>query len=120
MNDAAIGSLCSRMGVTRQMLLSSLAISPAAAGGKGEGAIEFSEDESSRVLGIEKLIALVQTMVEQSGNPDGFDAARWLAGWIAAPVPALGGRPPASYLATLEGQRVVADLLSMIQSGAFA
>jgi uncharacterized protein (DUF2384 family) len=59
-------------------------------------------------------------MVEQSGNPAGFDAARWLSNWLSKPLPALGSETPASYMDTFEGQRLVADLLSMGQSGAYA
>ncbi|MRW83227.1 DUF2384 domain-containing protein [Pseudoduganella sp. FT26W] len=59
-------------------------------------------------------------MVDESGNPKGGDAARWLAVWLAAPLPALGGATPASYMDTFAGQKLVEDLLSMIQSGAYA
>ncbi|MYM95718.1 MbcA/ParS/Xre antitoxin family protein [Duganella vulcania] len=55
-----------------------------------------------------------------SGDPTGFDAEHWLAGWLAKPLPALGGATPASYLDTFEGQKLVAELLSMMQSGAYA
>jgi len=38
-----------------------------------------------------RLIGQVQAMVEQSGNPEGFDAAHWLGAWLDEPLPALGG-----------------------------
>lgn len=72
------------------------------------------------MLGIETLIGMVQRMVEQSGNPMEFDAARWVADWLTRPLPALGGATPASYMDTFEGQKLVAELLSMNQSGAYA
>jgi putative toxin-antitoxin system antitoxin component (TIGR02293 family) len=80
----------------------------------------LSKDESERVLGVAALIGKVQTMVEESGNPDGFDSSRWVADWLTKPVPALGGAAPASYLDTFEGQRLVAELLALSQSGAYA
>lgn len=80
----------------------------------------MSCDESERVLGVETLIGMVQSMVEQSGDPIGFDAARWLANWLSEPLPALTGATPASYMDTFEGQKLVAELLSMSQSGAYA
>lgn len=80
----------------------------------------LSRDESERVLGIASLIGKVQTMVDESGEPTGFDAALWVAAWLARPLPALGGATPASYMDTFEGQKLVAELLSMSQSGAYA
>lgn len=79
-----------------------------------------SKDNADRVLGVEALIGMVQTMVDQSGDPTGFDAARWVSEWIIAPLPALAGETPASYMDTFEGQKLVAELLSMSQSGAYA
>ena len=66
------------------------------------------------------LIGMVQTMVEQSGEPAGFNAARWVSDWLTSPLPALAGATPASYMDTFEGQKLVAELLSMSQSGAYA
>lgn len=80
----------------------------------------LSKDESERVLGVASLIGKVQAMVEESGDPAGFNAARWLTDWLSQPLPALGGATPASYLDTFEGQKLVAELLSMSQSGAYA
>lgn len=48
---------------------------------KEKEATALSKDESERVLGIAPLIGKVQTMVEESGDPTGFDAARWVADW---------------------------------------
>jgi uncharacterized protein (DUF2384 family) len=115
-----IGNLSSRMGMSKESLLSSLGLSRATISRKEKGAATLSRDESERVLGVETLIGIVQTMVEQSGNPAGFDAARWVADWLTKPLPALAGATPASYMDTFEGQKLVAELLSMSQSGAYA
>ncbi len=115
-----IGSLSSRMGMSKEMLLSSLGLSRATISRKERDATVLSKDESERVLGFETLIGMVQTMVEQSGDPTGFDAARWVSDWLSKPLPALAGATPASYMDTFEGQRLVAELLSMSQSGAYA
>lgn len=80
----------------------------------------MSSDESERVPGVETLIGMVQIMVEQSGDPEGLDAPRWVSAWLAQPLPALAGATPASYMDTFEGQRLVAEILSMSQSGAYA
>ena len=108
------------MGMSKESLLSSLGLSRATISRKEKDATVLSRDESERVLGVEALVGLVQTMVEESGDPAGFDAAHWLARWLGTPLPALGGETPASYLDTFEGQKLVADLLSMSQSGAYA
>ncbi|USX11689.1 MbcA/ParS/Xre antitoxin family protein [Oxalobacteraceae bacterium OTU3CAMAD1] len=115
-----VGNLSSRMGMSKETLLSSLGLSRATISRKEKDATVLSKDESERVLGVETLIGMVQTMVEQSGDPTGFDAARWLSEWLTKPLPALAGETPASYMDTFEGQKLVSELLSMSQSGAYA
>ena len=117
---STINHLSARMGMTKETLLASLGLSRATISRKEREAAMLSKDESERVLGVESLIGMVQTMVEQSGDPAGFDAARWLSAWLTSPVPALGGATPASYLDTFEGQKMVGELLAMSQSGAYA
>ena len=117
---ATISKLSSRMGMSKETLLASLGLSRATISRKEKDATVLSKDESERVLGVGSLIGMVQTMVEQSGDPAGFDAARWVSGWLTTPLPALAGATPASYMDTFEGQKLVAELLSMSQSGAYA
>jgi putative toxin-antitoxin system antitoxin component (TIGR02293 family) len=80
----------------------------------------LSPEESERVLGIAAIIGQVEAMVCESGNPKGFDAAKWVSNWLDTPVPALGGKRPAEYLDTVEGQKLVSRILAMSQSGAYA
>ncbi|WP_082742043.1 MbcA/ParS/Xre antitoxin family protein [Burkholderia sp. MSMB1078WGS] len=68
---------------------------------------------------IEMLTAQVQRMVDDSGNPDGFDARSWLLNWLRSPVPALGGRCPADYLQTPEGIDLISRMLASAQTGAY-
>jgi putative toxin-antitoxin system antitoxin component (TIGR02293 family) len=117
---ASIGSLSSRMGMSKETLLASLGLPRATISRKEKDATVLSKDETERVLGFETLIGIVEDMVDESGNPSGFDAARWLAGWMTRPLPALAGATPASYMDTFEGQKLVAGLLAMMQSGAYA
>lgn len=81
---------------------------------------ELSPEDSERVIGMANLIGQVQTMMEQSGDASDFDAAKWVAQWLEEPLPALAGESPASYMDTLEGQKLVSNLLAMMQSGAYA
>ncbi len=117
---STVGNLSSRMGMSKEFLLASLGLSRATISRKEKDATVLSKDESERVLGVETLIGMVQSMVEQSGDPAGFDAARWVSDWLSKPLPALAGATPASYMDTFEGQKLVAELLSMSQSGAYA
>jgi putative toxin-antitoxin system antitoxin component (TIGR02293 family) len=80
----------------------------------------LSRAEGERVLGVGRLLGQLQTMVRESGNPEGFDAAAWLSTWMSAPVPALGGARPLDLMDTMTGQGLVAQALSQMQSGAYA
>ncbi|ABK12296.1 MULTISPECIES: MbcA/ParS/Xre antitoxin family protein [Burkholderia] len=68
---------------------------------------------------VEMLVTQVRRMIEESGNPDGFDARSWLLNWLHSPVPALGGGCPADYLHTPEGVDLIARLLASAQTGAY-
>jgi hypothetical protein len=39
-------------------------------------------EEGERAMGIARLVGQAQTMVEESGDPRGFDAGRWLASLV--------------------------------------
>jgi uncharacterized protein (DUF2384 family) len=68
---------------------------------------------------IAKLVSLVQRMVEESGDPTGFDADAWLRRWPNEPLPALGSRRPAELMDTVEGRNVLFNLLATAQCGAY-
>ena len=77
-------------------------------------------DQGERVIGLLKLVGQAQTMVDESGDPRGFDAAKWISVWLERPLPALQGRRPGEFMDTAEGQQVVANLLAAARGGAFA
>jgi putative toxin-antitoxin system antitoxin component (TIGR02293 family) len=79
----------------------------------------LTQDESERVLGLARLIGQVQAMVDESGDPTGFDARKWTARWLGEPLAALGGARPLDLMDTMEGQGLVSDTLARIQSGAY-
>lgn len=116
----SVRQLATRMGTSKEFLVTSLKLSRATINRKEREGSLLSSDESERVLGVEILIGMAQAMVEESGDPSGFDAPRWVASWLARRLPALGGNTPASYMDTFEGQKLVADLMLMGQSGAYA
>lgn len=79
----------------------------------------LTENQAERVIGAAKLIGQVQTMVEQSGNAAGFDAAQWFDRWLDTPLAALNNRPPSELMSTAEGRELLSRLLSTAQSGAY-
>lgn len=118
-----IGELSARLDVSKDSLSEVLGIPRATLNRKAREGKVLARDESERVLGMQALIGQVETMMEESGDPAmvaGFDAARWVAGWLKQPLRALGGQTPASYMDTVEGQKLVSNLLAMAQSGAYA
>ncbi len=80
----------------------------------------FRADEASRVVALLRLIGQVETMVAEAGNPEHFDAARWLAKWMKNPNQALGGKCPAEYMHLTAGLELLSALLAQFQSGAYA
>ncbi len=59
-------------------------------------------------------------IVRESGEPEGFSAAEWVASWLQRRHPALGGRRPGELMDTADGRKLVTDLLARQQSGAYA
>ena len=108
------------MGISRERLFATLNFPAGTVKRKIAQDELLSPDQSERIIGLQKLIGQVESMVTESGNPEGFDPARWIANWLETPCPALGGDKPAGYMDTIEGQRIVANLLAMMQSGAYA
>ena len=114
------GDVAQRMGISKERLFATLGLPRATVERKLLQQQALSPDESARVLGMARLVGQVQRMVEESGQPEGFDAAAWVARWIERPVPALGGLKPAELLDTAEGQAIVANVLSRAQTGAYS
>jgi len=66
------------------------------------------------------LLRLVERIIQESGSGEGFNASAWLKRWLSDPHPALNYATPNSYMGTIEGRNLVAELLKKMQSGAFA
>lgn len=115
-----VSHLAKATGEPKERVITLLGLSRATVDRKARAKRPLSVVEGERVLGLAKLVGQVQSMVNQSGEPAGFDAAKWVAGWLERPVPALGGRTPGEFMDTAEGQQIVAGLLAKARSGAFA
>lgn len=115
-----IDALSTSMHTTKDALIETLRLSRATLNRKSRAEQPLSQDESERVLGMVALIGQVQVMIEEAGDGTPFDAAAWVASWLQRPVPALGGRKPAEFMDSVEGQKLVAHTLAMAHSGAYA
>jgi uncharacterized protein (DUF2384 family) len=87
---------------------------------KIKGADVLDSDQSERLFQLQRLIGMVQQMVQDYGDPQGFDAGQWLGQWLEQANPALGGEKPAAYLDTASGVALVESLLHRMISGAYA
>ena len=59
-------------------------------------------------------------MLDEAGDPKGFDAPSWLSRWLREPASVFGGTKPIDLLDTMEGQSLVSQALGQVQSGAYA
>ena len=82
--------------------------------------LRIRDDETDRARAIGRLVKRVQTIVEESGNPEGFNAVEWVTRWIERPCPALGGKTPNEFMGTEDGQALIENLISRMQSGAYS
>ena len=115
-----LATLADNMRVTRDQVFAWAGIPRATANRKLRASAPLSQDESERVLGIARLVGLVEQVVAESGTPEDFDAATWTAAWLAQPVAALGGKRPGEFIDTADGRDLVAGLIAQMQSGAYA
>ena len=108
------------MSISKVRLADTLGVARSTIGRKALKRKVLSPDEGSRVLGMASLIGQVHTMVCESGDPEGFNAAEWVARWIDRPLPALGGLRPAELMDTFDGQALVSSMVARMQSGAYS
>lgn len=119
-NARMLDVLAASMRMPKEKLVITLGLARATIQRKSRLQAALSSDESSRVIGVTKLIGQAQAMVEESGAPEDFDAAVWIAHWLDQPLPALNGRRPGDLMDTAEGRAMVSQLLERSRSGAYA
>ncbi len=115
-----VDNLADRLGESRSKLYILLRIPRATAARKKSENVRLNLDSSDRVIGFAKLIGQVETIIQESGNPEGFDAAHWLKGWISRPLAALGNRRPEEFMDTSDGRDMISQVLARGQSGAYS
>ncbi|WP_183085117.1 antitoxin Xre-like helix-turn-helix domain-containing protein [Trinickia fusca] len=119
----SVYDLATALKISQDEMLQRLGLSKSTVSRKVQADDTLTADQSERVLGMSKLIGLVQTIVDESGDPGvakDFDAAVWLEAWLSQPNPALGGVLPSTYLDTHEGLELLSTLIAQMQSGAYA
>jgi putative toxin-antitoxin system antitoxin component (TIGR02293 family) len=117
---ALVKDLFTQLAMSQSLGFEALKLSAATVNRKALQADNLSVDEGERVLGMAKLVGQVEAMVQDSGNPAGFDAPAWTSRWLREPLPAFGGARPVDFMDTMEGQAMVSRVLAQSQSGAYA
>jgi putative toxin-antitoxin system antitoxin component (TIGR02293 family) len=112
--------IISDLAIGQGTTLKALKLSIATVNKKAKRAHTLSPAESERVIGIVRLVGQLEAMMQESGDPDGFDAASWMSRWLQEPLPSLGGARPIDLMDTMEGQTLVSTALAQVQSGAYA
>jgi putative toxin-antitoxin system antitoxin component (TIGR02293 family) len=114
-----VGDIAQAMGAPQEAVIRDLGIARSTWARKRAQHAPLEQNASEKVIGLATLIGQVETLVEEQGAPEGFDAAKWFRDWMRQPVPALGGRRPVELLDTREGQQIVSNLLDAIRAGAY-
>ena len=112
--------LAVELAVSKEKLYDIIGVSRATADRKLKADQVLSAADSEHVMGMARLVGQVQQIVQESGDPAGFDAGRWVTAFLDAPSPALGGRRPRDLMRTSDGRTVVSTLVAQMQSGSYA
>lgn len=115
-----VAELARKLGFTQDRLIDMLAFKRATVQRKVSTDSALNPADSERLLGLLDLLAAAESFAPYTRDPDTFNPAAWLAGWLETSSPALGGVQPGELLDTVEGQRIVHQLLEQQWSGAYA
>lgn len=108
------------MKVPRERLSSWLGLSKVRASLSSKSNVALSMTDGERILGMARLIGQVETVVAESGNPVGFNAAEWTGWWLGQPNRSFAQRSPGEFMDTADGRELVFGLVAQMQSGAYA
>lgn len=115
-----IAPIAADMGISKKKFAKIVGLSLATVNPRSSNKSLLSLTDSDLFVGVVKLIGQVDSIVNQSGAPVGFSAPAWFRQFIEQPVKALGGIKPAHLLDTTDGREAISQLLSQMQSGAYA
>jgi hypothetical protein len=111
-SSQSIPDLVFDMGISQSSICKMLGLSPSTISRKVSAGQCLSTTEGELVLGIAKLIGQLQVMVEEYGDPEGFNPATWLISWVQAPLPAIRDEKPAKYLRSINGQQFLSTMMA--------
>lgn len=112
--------LAVEMSISMAKLYNTLGMSRATADRALKAKRNLSPADSEHAIGLARLVGQVEQIVQESGNPEGFEAGRWVAEFLETENAALGGRRPEELMRTSDGRAVVSTLIARMQSGAYA
>ena len=112
--------LADALAMSKERLYQTIGVSRATVDRKLKTDTTLSTADSEHAMGLARLVGQVEQLVQESGDSAGFDGGHWVAEFLNAPSPALGGRRPAELMRTSDGRAVVATLVSQMQTGAYA
>lgn len=112
--------LAAWLGLPLLELSRALGVPPSTIRRKAKNREPLPAEQGERVLGLQRIVGQVQTMVEECGDPTNFDVAVWTGNWLTSPQPALGGRLAMEFLGTVTGEQLLSDLLMKNVTGAYA
>lgn len=107
--DSTVSAVCRLVGITRSTIYRKLRSNS-----------RLGQNTGEQIMWVAHLIGQVERIVSESGDPCGFDAASWVAGWLDQAHPALGNRRPADYFGTAEGRDLISSLVAQQQSSSYA
>lgn len=110
-----------RLHISQESIYELLNLSSATIARKMKEKQRLNTAQTELLMGLERLIGLVEDIVAAVGNDDAkeFDAGQWVAHWLQQPMLALGNKPPSEYMDTIEGQQQVLLLLKQNLNGAY-
>ncbi|GLS98278.1 antitoxin Xre-like helix-turn-helix domain-containing protein [Piscinibacter gummiphilus] len=119
-SPALADRLCHDLGMSRARLCEWAGISSRTVARCSQRGLPLGKTEGEHLLGVARLVGEAEQIVAESGDQDGFDAGRWLAGWLSTPHPALGGHLPCEYVGLFDGRALLSSLLRRMQIGIYA
>ena len=112
--------LATTLQVSQERLYSTIGVSRATANRAIKAECALNAADSEHAMGLARLVGQVEQIVQESGDPEGFDAGKWVADFLDSEQASLGGRRPAELMRNSDGRAVVATLVNQMQSGAYA
>ena len=112
--------IANAFGGSRESVMDLIGVSETTFRRKEEANEPLPEVAGHRVMGFLRIVAKLQRLLEESGDPERmakFDLEAWVKDWMREPLPELGDKTPADMLRNPEGQRAVEDLLERMRGG---